>query len=144
MERLSRDPGDCGCKTQFSNYTWSNCKAIRALVINHCVSTRCTAGEKSCYGQAPHCEWQLFQNARHFTFMLTNGSTDQPTALKLTKAGPFSCSSSGTNMIVVVIVVVVTDNNNDSDCSSSSGTNSNNNNYNYYYSNTDDEIVINI
>ncbi|KAG4089692.1 hypothetical protein H8356DRAFT_1350552 [Neocallimastix lanati (nom. inval.)] len=51
MERLSRDPGDCGCKTQFSNYTWSNCKAIRALVINHCVSTRCTAGEKSCYGR---------------------------------------------------------------------------------------------
>ncbi|KAG4094671.1 hypothetical protein H8356DRAFT_1360571 [Neocallimastix lanati (nom. inval.)] len=51
MERLSRDPGDYYRTMTSSNYTWSNCKAIRALVINHCVSTRCTAGEKSCYGR---------------------------------------------------------------------------------------------
>ncbi|KAG4102863.1 hypothetical protein H8356DRAFT_1359028 [Neocallimastix lanati (nom. inval.)] len=54
-------PGDCGCKTQFSNYTWSNYKGSSNKPL--CVY-RCAAGEKSCYGHERLNGWC---NSRTFT-----------------------------------------------------------------------------
>ncbi|KAG4091171.1 hypothetical protein H8356DRAFT_1356692 [Neocallimastix lanati (nom. inval.)] len=54
---ISLDPGDSGCKTQFSNYTWSSRDHLLSRKLDKGSSNKplcvygCAAGEKSCYSR---------------------------------------------------------------------------------------------